>query len=458
MGRVVLAFGVVAMGIATATAASAMSLRDAVRHTIETNPTVAASKADRLATAYLLRQSQGRIAPTIDISGDIGVQHVDKPMGIAVTLNDRSVYRRKVAGTVRQIIYDGFERANQIYRDAARLDAAAFMVLNDSETTALLAVEAYIDVRRHVILRSIAKRNVRRHAKVLSLIRERADGGKAPESDVYQARERMLAARSVAEDVRRALDEALARFYEVVGARAKRLRAVKLPRRLPKTRRAAVSIAVNNNPAIKVAGANIDAAKFDRERAYGAYSPQVYAEGSASYGRELDGTPHRSADIRGGLTFSWNLFSGLQRRNRLNETSARINAARHRRDAQVRAARAQVERSWAGLVRGRKRLSILRQQVAANKTIVRSYQEEYELSKRSLLDLLDAESALFNSRFQKSSVEAVYKFAAYQLMASMGRLLPSLSVKPPPEVTADHREQSQRPLGIFRIEIEPLRQ
>ncbi|MEM7425829.1 MAG: TolC family outer membrane protein [Pseudomonadota bacterium] len=458
MGRVVFALSVVAAVLATAPVASAMSLREAVRHTIETNPNVSASRAERMASGYALRQSQGRIAPTIDLTGDLQAQRVDKPNGLAVTVNDVRRMRRLVGVTVRQIMWDGFERANQVYRDAARLDAAAFSVLEESETTALLAVEAYIDVRRHVMLRGISQENVRRHAQVLSLIRERADGGKAPESDVNQARERLLAARSVAEDVRKALDEALAKYFEIIGKRAKRLRSVKLPRRLPKTRRAAVQIALARNPSIQASDANIDAAKFERERAISAYSPQIYAEGAASYGRHVDGTPGRSTDLRGGVTFSWNLFSGLQRRNRLNEMNARVNAARHRRDARARATRSQVERSWANLIRGRKRLSIIRQQVASNRGIVRSYQEEYELSKRSLLDLLDAESALFNSRFQLSSVEAVYKFASYQLMASMGRLLYTLGVNPPAEGRADHREQSQRPLGVFNIEIEPLRQ
>ncbi len=65
---------------------------------------------------------------------------------------------------------------------------------------------------------------------------------------------------------------------------------------------------------------------------------------------------------------------------------------------------------------------------------------------------------MFNSRFQLSSVEAVYKFSAYQLVASTGRLLQTLKVSAPAEVKADHRQQSQKPMGIFNIEIEPLRQ
>lgn len=446
-------------GMLTATSAvNAMSLRDAVRHTVETNPTIAASRANRMASGYVLRQSQGRLAPTIDLSGDLMAQNVDKPRTLSPALNDKTNYRRQVGVVVRQVVFDGFERANAIYRDAAQLDAAALTVLQNSESVGLTAVEAYIDVRRHLLLVGIAQRNVRRHAQVLDLIRERADGGKAPESDVSQARERLLVAQSVTQDVKRALDEAYAKFREVVGLSARGLKQVRVPRSLPMTKREAIKIALANNPSILSAAADIDRVKFDRERAAGAYAPQVFAEGSATYGRRIDGNQGRSADVRGGVVFSWNLFSGLQRRNRLNEMDARVNAARYERDARARAARGLVERSWAGLLRGRKRASIIRQQVKINQGIVKAYQEEYELGKRSLLDLLDAERAHFNSRFQLSSVEAVYKFAAYQLVASTGRLLQTLQVAPPAEVRADHRAQSQKPMGIFNIEIEPLRQ
>ncbi|MFO7580703.1 MAG: hypothetical protein R6W74_10930, partial [Nitrosomonas halophila] len=49
---------------------------------------------------------------------------------------------------------------------------------------------------------------------------------------------------------------------------------------------------------------------------------------------------------------------------------------------------------------------------------------------RSLLDLLDAENAVFTSRFQLASVTAVQVFAGYQLLATMGRLLATLGPAP----------------------------
>ena len=126
--------------------------------------------------------------------------------------------------------------------------------------------------------------------------------------------------------------------------------------------------------------------------------------------------------------------------------------------AEIRDARAAAQVSWAGLVTGRKRLVLIRERVASNEDVVEAYQEEYELAKRSLLDLLDAERALFLSRFELASVDAVYKFSAHQLLASMGVLLESLRVSAPAEARADHLLQSQQPLGMFNIEIDPLRQ
>ena len=86
-----------------------------------------------------------------------------------------------------------------------------------------------------------------------------------------------------------------------------------------------------------------------------------------------------------------------------------------------------------------------------------TYLEEYELSKRSLLDLLDSESALFNSRFQLTSTRAVHVFSAYQLLAGTGQLLASLDIEPPPEAFADERARRVPHSRRNRIYIEPLR-
>ena len=152
----------------------------------------------------------------------------------------------------------------------------------------------------------------------------------------------------------------------------------------------------------------------------------------------------------------WNLFNGFITTNRMFELNERLRQAKFEYDARVRDIVAAVERAHAAYVMGGQRLAAQRDQVKANTEVVVSYQEEYRLSKRSLLDLLDAERAKFDSQFQLFSIEAVHIFSAFQLLASMGILLATLGIEPSPYARADLRRQSQEG-SIFNIDIEPLR-
>ena len=320
------------------------------------------------------------------------------------------------------------------------------------------AVEAYIDVWRHQRLLGIARQNVDRHAAILSRVRDRQEGGKAAASEVDQTVERLIAAKAVMEEVRQAWLEAAAKFRRVVGLEPRGIRAVSYPGGLPKSRQVARDTAVSNSPIIQAAKADIDAARFEAEQVDSEYLPEVSLEGTTSWGADLSGSPGRDRDVTGKIVLSWNLFNGFNTTNRRRELTERTNQARLEHGVRVREVVEAIDRTWAAYTVGRERMFLFRQQVDKAQQVVEAYKQEYELSKRSLLDLLDSENALFSSQFQFISVSAVRLFAAHQLLATMGDLLGALGVAPPPETTADHRKQSKRHLGIFNIEIEPLRQ
>ncbi len=441
-----------------AQSAVAMSLREAVHHTVHTNPEIGAARADRRANAYSLLQSQGRLAPEIDVAADVGAQRVDRPNGLAANLNRVWRNRRQAAVTVRQILFDGWERANDIYRAAARLDASALRVMETSQLIALSAVEAYIDVRRHLELLGIARTNLTRHEEILRIVRAREEGGKAPASEVDQTIERVAAAQTAVAEVQQAWLEAVAKFHRVVALEPGNLERVGLPSQLPRSVQAAIDAARQNNPGIQAADADIDAAAYERAQSESGYLPEVSLQGTATFGSDIGGTPGRSNDLTGQVVLSWNLFNGFRTTNRYRELAERENQSRLLREARTREVSEGVERAWAVFTIGRERVVLFEQQVAENVKVVEAYKQEYELSKRSLLDLLDSERALFNSRFQLISIRAVRTFSAYQLLASMGEILRALNVDAPRETVADHRRQSQEPLGIFNIQIEPLRQ
>lgn len=437
--------------------ASAMSLREAVQHTVDTHPLMSAAKADRRATGYELRQAQGRLLPTLDLSADIGYQKIDRPNGLAANVNDRWFAREQGIVNIRQVLFDGFDRANDIYKNAARLDAAAYRVLDRAQLLGLRAIEAYIDVRRHRNLLSVARDNVRRHEAILRIVRERREGGKSSDGEVSQAEQRVAATEALVAQIKLALEDARAKFTQIVGRKPGRTQRVGFPKRIPKTKRTAIHVSYDNNPAIKAAGADSDAAKFEREQSKGGYYPTVSLEGTGTFGNDVNATVGKSEDLFGRVVVTWNIFDGLITTNRKRALTERYAQAQAEQEARRRETRQAVERAWAAYTVGGERVRSFRKQVRLNGKVVDSYLEEYQLSKRTLLDLLDTEGALFNSRFQLSSVYAVHLFSSYQLLASMGVLLDVVGVRAPAEVVADHRHQSQQSFGIFNIDIEPLR-
>ena len=70
---------------------------------------------------------------------------------------------RRVLSLVRQLLFDGFRSLHEIWRQTARVDAAAARTHERSELIALDASEAYIDVVRYTRLVALADENVKAH-------------------------------------------------------------------------------------------------------------------------------------------------------------------------------------------------------------------------------------------------------------------------------------------------------
>lgn len=436
--------------------AHCITLKDAVRQTIQNHPSISAARANRIATGYELKQAQGRFLPRIDLNAEVGAQWIDRPNGLSAARNKKWRAARQVGVSINQFLFDGWDRSNDLYRSAARIDAASLRVLQRSEVLALQAVEAYIDVRRHAGIYAIAKANVRRHQRILSQVSSLVNGGKAPRSDIGQTVERVAAAKAVAAQVEQALLEAKAKFKQVIGLRPGRLFRVRIPRNMPRNRRIALQIALANNPSIRALAADTDVAKFTRKQAKSDYWPKLSLQGSATAGHSRNGTPGRDNELAGKVVLSWNLFNGGITSNKVKELNARLGQSKHEYALQARKVGEAVERAYAAYVVGAKRVRFANQQVNANRRVVNAYLEEYKLSKRSLLDVLDAERALFNSRFQSYSLSAVHIFASYQLLGNMGKLLKTFNVSAPREAVGGYRVRARK--NIFNIDIPPLRQ
>ena len=440
--------------------ANSASLRDAISYAVSNNPRVSAAQASRRATDHVLKQAKGRYLPEINLSADIGRQRLDRPEGFGPLVNRTTRTRRQATLSIRQVLFDGFDRANDIYRSQARITAASATILARSDAVALNVVEAYIDVLRHGNLLHLARKNVQRHRKLLELVKLRVTGGKSSEGDQQQTAERLEAAIALVSQIKIALGTAKAKYKSAVGKSPGKLKTVRTAKGLPKTVENAVQVAIAKNPRLATLRAEIDVADFDREQFRSTLFPQIYLEGSATRGEDLEGTPARSDEIKGMIVLSWKLYDGGVTHNRIAELTEREAVAVSEYDTMVRDLREQIEIAWVRWKEGGRQASAVKKQLDQNISVVASYQKEYEAGKRSLLDVLDSESSRFASEFDLSNIRAIQRFSSYQVLAHMGNLLPYFKVDAPSGSSTANvsLKQPRRTKSFSNFSIPSLRQ
>ncbi|WP_367781785.1 TolC family outer membrane protein [Mesorhizobium marinum] len=433
----------------------ATSLREAVQQAVLTNPRIDAAQANRRASEYSFKQAKGRFLPEVELNADAGQQRIDRPQGLGPAVNDNWQDPRQATISIRQVLFDGWERANDIYRTQASISAASHRVMVRSEAVGLNSVEAYIDVVRHDDLLKLANQNVARHQKLLRIIRERYDGGRAPIGDLEQTIERVEAAKALVAQITVARETAKAKYKNAVGVPPSGLKQVAYASGIPKTVAEVTNRAIRNNPRVREAAAEAEVSYFDKQQFSSTLYPQVFLEGNATRGEDLDGTPGRNDELGARVVLRWKLFDGGVRRNRTAELSERYSEKVAEQLILLRELTQEVETSWARLVDGRAEVAAIQREVGQNRKVFAAYQDEYNANKRSLLDVLDAENALFASQFELSNVTALHVFSSYELLAQMGTLLVTLGVQAQqiPDVPANPlptflRGPSQKPFDI----------
>jgi len=442
------AFALVPCGGASA---EPFSINDALKQAVRTNPGVGESSANRRATESELRQTQSTLLPQVRVEARWGPEKFDQsaavltgtalPVPVAGSGSWRNGSQESVV--VRQVLFDGFASIHDIWRQTARVNAAAFRVRERTELIALDAAEAYVDVVRYLRLVTLSEQNVVTHEKIFANVNTRFSGGRAGEGDLEQARERVENARAALAEFRRSLEESRAKFRKVVGLEPINLRFPGPLGGLPTTRDEALATTVRFNPTIQAAQADADAAKHAFRVTDGAFVPTFSLEGRATHNDNTYpylGVTHD--DYSGKVVMSWDVFRGGQDVWRRSEMSERYveSTARHAR--LQRDAIESIDKAWAARTVTVTRIAALTRQLEADRKTIAAFQKEYELGQRSLIDLLNAQNQYFNTLVSLTSARGVVVFADYQLLAAMGTLLEYL--KAPPPVDAAPMD-----LGIF---------
>lgn len=411
-----------------------LTLNEAIAKGVVTNPEYAIVANDRRAVDNELKQAKALWKPSVDFVGESGFENTD-----TVLVNNKNLWRNRASVTIVQDVWDGgkfSENSGEIKRQKARVESTAHRVDETAEFVALDITEAFLEVLRQRDLLSIARANVQDHLKIMQTIRDGAETGAVTDGDVAQAEARVASARAVEASIRQDLREAEASFIKSVGEMPANLIFPEVPRdALPANVEDVVKFAITNSPTLAVFEADIDVAKNEYFKTSSPLYPKITIEANAAYGNDLNGYEgsERRASALG--VIRWNLFRGGADRARQQEFIYRHAMAKERRASAARQVEKDVRDTWAGMVAASERAARFLEQANANEKVVNVYLDQFSLSRRTLLDVLDSQNELFVSR--SSHVNSLYTeiFGIYRLLALEGKLLETVGVETPVEAS-----------------------
>lgn len=418
-------------------AQSTLTLEQAIRKAVATNPRVGEAAANRRAVDQELRAVQGALLPQVRLQAEYGNERFRAFDRVGTTNSNEW---RKAGGEVgvvaSQLLFDGFATIHEIYRQMARSDAAGWRAYERAELVALDTAEAFLDVIRYSQSVAHANLNVAAHERLAANVSQRFSGGRAGRGDSQQVQERLAAAKAVRAELMTRLEASKAAFRRAVGSEPTRLTLGHRISGLPSSRQAALEQTIAGNPTLRAATSDVTAAERQYDSSAGLFLPRVSLEARAKTGRDSSENIGKFDEASGKLRVEWNIFSGGSDTARRTELAERVAENRMRLDSLRRAAFESVDRAWGVRSYAGARVGSLQAQVAAAQQVVAAYRGEYELGQRTLLDLLNAENDLFNAKLSLEGARAVTVFADYQLLATTGQLIARLRVSAPVEARA----------------------
>lgn len=425
-------FGIAAM--ATTSVANAEALQQVIEKTLTTNPDMLARQAERRAVDEERDQARSGYLPTVDLRLGAGKERSDnlttRLQGddwLTLTRSERSL-------SLRQMLFDGFGTRSAVAQQTARVDAAAYRVQSSSEEIASRVAEVYLEVLRRQELVRLAQENVKVHEDIMERIMRLASGGAGNRADAVQAEGRLALARSSQVAAEGNLRAGLANYQQVIGMGPEQLSEPEAPdSSLPASLDAGIEIAHAQSPALKTAMAELQASEAQYEYTGAAFMPKVDLELAGTDNDGIDGVRGDNRDITGMLVLRYNLYRGGGDQARRAEAAERRAVTRERLNLTRRQVREEVELSWNAWLTARDRLEHLRKHSESSELVVTAYRQQFLIGKRTLLDVLDSENELFNARSSLVSGEYAVKFGIYRILASMGKLLGTLNITPPPQ-------------------------
>lgn len=373
--------------------------------------------------------AQAGYHPSLDFSAGWGKESTYN----SSTRPDRlSLYRGESRLALNQMLFDGYKTKYEV--DQAGLN---YRLSNEELAFATQQVifdtaVAYLDVLRQQELHALAIDKVDEHKRVYELIRQGRRKGFSSQGDVAQIEGRLALAKSDQLSAQQNLQDAKVSLEAFLGkgltSMAPFSGKVCCDAYLPLTYKQAFEIACNTHPELAIAVTSYNQALEKQSAKKADFLPSVNLNAELAWDNDLDGVDGTQEEklllIRG----NYNVYNGGEDVAESHQLSHRAEVEKSKILTITRRIDADLKVAWNILEKDRKRIPFLEKRAEAMTKTQQSYEKQFRLGQRTLLDLLDAETERFQAQAEYINGKYDRYRSGFQLLTAMGVLLDRLDI------------------------------
>ncbi|WP_121628728.1 TolC family outer membrane protein [Poseidonibacter antarcticus] len=410
----------------------ALTLKESVLEALHTNPVVQERLKNFNETQQDLEITKSEWLPSLDYVGTFGINSAGNIKDSAggkydhqVTDESYNSYTNSLKLT--QNLFNGFSTTHKIDYQEARILGAAYNYLENANDIAFQMVGAYLDVVRSYQLYQNAKDNVVVNEKIYEDVNSLFKQGLTTKSEMTKIYASLSLAKSnMIVQKNNTVDKEF-RFKRLFGrdADVSTFTLPSLNYAMPESIERATMYAIKNNPSILVSNFNIKGAQALYKEKKSNFYPTIDLEleqvfDDSNHTNSFDSPDDRSKAY---VVVNWNLYSGGAHISDIQKSKSTINKEVEIQRDLKRQTIEGLELSWSAYKLIGNQLEELYKYYNYSQETLESYQSEYELGRRTLLDLLSAQNDLVSSKSQIINAQMDKLYSQYRILDAMGLLV-----------------------------------
>lgn len=413
----------------TSETVSAETIQSAAKHAIEKNPEVQAQWYNFVESMSNQKVARAGYLPSVDFTAAYGMGDRDY---------DESSWKKQGEAEIRltQVLFDGFRMQSKVQQGDYAALKSYYELTDGVERKALEASQAYLDVLRFRELVKLAQANVNNHQRTFDQIQQRADQGVGNRADLAQAAGRLSLAQTNLMTEQANLVDMEARYLRLVGKAPEReLAPVELDASIPANLQGVLNASYDNNKALLAALSETQYARATAQEAKSPLYPTVsfvaktgVYQNRNSFKEDVDPRGHGQDSVVE-LRVNYNLFNGGADRAAYKAATARVMQADDLKNKACIDIRQSASIAYNNVNNLSNQMTWLQRHRDESASVVKAYTDQFDIGRRSLLDVLDAENEAFQSNRAYSSAQYDLMNAQLQVLYHVGQLLPVLGVQ-----------------------------